>query len=207
MDLKSKQFLMVAVAVVLLVLSFWFTLGLGAPGSVMIFFQAVAVALVVWVLFAYGVKAGGFFVFAAKGFVASLVMTSILWFVSRLFYVPLVSLGFVLGVFVGVFVNYVVPLSVLPVALCVVAYGVSRERVAAWLILLSSWFVLIYGVFAVYDVWWLVFIFPYITGTPYSGGAGPIALAMLLVFLAFVVACVFTGIYIAIKQPKQIPPP
>jgi len=199
---------MAAVAVVLFVFSFWLAWGLYAPGSVTVLLQSCAVALVVWFLFAYGGESGGLFMFVVKGFVVSFVLTSMLWLVVGISVLGYwFSYGFDFRIFLNVFEYIVLPTSLLPVALSVVAYGLSRNRLPAWLILLSSWYVLIYGVFAVFDVWWLVFVFPYLTRTPYVGGAGSIARAMLLVFLAFVVACVYTAVYVGLRKSKQSPPP
>jgi len=198
---------MVAVAVVLLALGFWLTWGLRAWGSVAVLLHGFAVALVVWVLFAAGGKPSGLLVFVGKGFVVSLVLTSVLWFVGVLVWVSWFPFGFVFWVFVVGFGYNVLPLSLLPVAISVTAYGVFKKRLHALLILFSSWYVAVYAVFAAYDVWWSVFILPYFSEPPYFGGAGPILRDMLLVFLAFVVACVFTGIYVGLKKPKRVPSP
>jgi len=196
---------MVAVAVVLLVLGFWLTLGLHAWGSVAVLLQGCAVALVVWVLFAGDGEPAGLFEFVGKGFVVSFVMAGVMWFwtggvVTVWFLYSLVFWVFVIG-----FGFNVLPFSLLAVAISVVAYGVFRKALRAWLILLSSWYVSIYVVFMAYDVWWSVFILPYLSGPPYFGGAGPILRDMLLVFLAFVVACVSTAIYVGLRKPKQVP--
>jgi len=206
LDLKNRLALMVAVAVVLLVLGFWLTLGLRAWGSVALMLQGWAVALVVWVLFADCGKSGGLLMFVVKGFVVSLVLTSVLWFVGALVWVSWFSHGFVFWVFVIGFEYNVLPLSLLPVAMSVAAYGVFRKKLHALLILLSSWYVSTYVVFMAYDVWWFVFILPYLSEPPYFGGAGPILRDMLLVFLAFVVACVFAAVYVGLRKPKQVPP-
>lgn len=205
--MKNKLAVMVAVAVVLLVLSFWLAWGLHDWGSVALLLQGCAVALVIWAFLARDGKPVGLFVLVGEGFVVSFVLTIVLWFVSALAGVSWVFFSSVLWVFSIAFGFRILPYSLLPVAICVTAYGVFRKVLPAWMILLSSWYVSIYGVFAAYDVWWLVLIFPYLTGPAYFGGGGLIALDMFLVFLAFVVACVFTAIYAVLRRPKHSPPP
>jgi hypothetical protein len=205
--MKNKLTVMVALAAVLLVLSFWLTWGLHISGSVALMLQGCAVALVIWAFLARYGRPVGLLELAGKGFAVSFVLTIVLWFVSALAGGSWVYFSSVLWVFSIAFGFRILPYSLLPVAICVTAYGVSRKPLPAWMILLSSWYVSIYGVFAAYDVWWLVFIFPYLTGTPYFGGGGLIALDMLLVFLAFIAACVFTAIYAVLRRPKRSPPP
>jgi hypothetical protein len=205
-DLRNKLGLIFAVALVLVGFVFWIMVGLSAFGFFAVFLQSCAVALAIWVLFAGSEKSVGLVRFVVKVFVVSFVLTFFLWFVDAWFSVSWV-LSWVLLFFGRGFVFSVVPLSLLPVALSVTAYGLFRKPLSAWIILLSSWYVSIYGVFAAYDVWWLVFIYPYLTGPPYFGGGGLIARDMLLVFLAFVVACVFTAVYVWRRKPKQSPPP
>jgi len=198
---------MVAVAVVLLVLGFWLVWGLDASGSVVLLLQGCGVALIVWAFLTRGGKPVGLLVLVGRGFVVSFLLTVVLWFVNALGGGSWVYYGSVLWVFSVAFGFRVLPYSLLPLAMCVTAYGVSRKPLPAWVILFSSWYVAVYGVFAVYDVWWLVFVFPYLAGPPYFGGGGLIALDMLLVFLGFVVACVFTVLYVGFWKPKQSPPP
>jgi hypothetical protein len=182
---------------------FWLFLGPQVGVSVGDLVQGCAVALVVWVLVAYGEKRAGFVEFVVKGFAVSFVLTFFVWFVNLWGAVSWVLTSSVLlWVFDLSFWIIVLGSSLVPLAIVITAYGVSRERLPTWVILLSSWCVCISGVFAVVDVWRLVFIYPYITGTPYVGGAGPIAADMLLVSLAFFIAGVFTAIYAVLKKPR-----
>lgn len=205
--MRSKLVLMVAVAVVLLVFSFWLTWGSRLWGSVMLLLQGCAVALFIWAFFVRDGRSVGLLEFVVRGFAVSLLLTIVLWFVSVWAGASWVFYSSVLWIFTVSFGVRVLPFSLLPVAISVTAYGVFRKELQAWLILLSSWFVSIFAVFAAYDVWWAVFVQPYLQGPPYSSGASAIALDMFLVFLAFLVACVYTAIYIGFRRSKQSPPP
>jgi hypothetical protein len=203
LGIRIKLALMVAAAVVLLGFSFWLMVGLRVWGSVALLLQGCAVALVIWAFFARDEKHVGLLEFVVKGFAVSFVLTFFVWFVNLWGAVSWVLTSSVLlWVFDLSFWIIVLGSSLVPLAIVITAYGVSRERLPTWVILLSSWCVCISGVFAVVDVWRLVFIYPYITGTPYVGGAGPIAADMLLVSLAFFIAGVFTAIYAVLKKPR-----
>lgn len=203
--MRSKLVLTVAVAVVLLGLSFWLTWGLQALGSLMLLLQGCAVALVIWGLFARDGKPVGLLEFVVKGFAVTVLLTIVLWFVSAWIWGSWLFYSFLLD-FIFWTVLRALPFSLLPVAISVIAYGVFRKELEAWLILLSSWCVAVFGVFAVFDVWLFVFVQPYLSGPSYSSGAGAILREMLLVFVAFVVACVFTGVYVGLRKSRQSPP-
>ena len=204
---RSKLILLVAVAVALVVFSFWLMVDLGVWGSVVLLLQGCAVALVICAFFARGGMSVGLLEFVVKGFVVSLVLMIVLWFVSAWFGVSWIFYSSVLWIFTFWFGVRVLPFSLLSVAISVVAYGVFRRRLQAWVILLSSWYVSIFVVFAAYDLWWAVFVQPYPQGLHYSSGAGAILREMLLVFVAFLVACVFTAIYVGFRKLKQSSPP
>jgi hypothetical protein len=115
-----------------------------------------------------------------------------LFLVSVPFWVFEVSFGFI-----------VFPLSALSVAILVVAYGVFKARLWGWLVFLSSWYVLVFVVFAGYDVWWFVFVRPYLRPPYYFSGAGAIALDMFRVGLAFLIAGIFSIGYLGLDRRKK----
>jgi len=196
----EKNRLNLIVASAILVTSVLLIWALRMGDSIGTLLTGIVIALFIWVLLE-GKKPAKLTEFLVKSFFVSFIITSIVWFVS------LGSLSLVYSAFWGTWlVQIIFPRSLLPVAISVIIYGIFRVRLRSWEILLSSWYVFIFAVQAAYNMWWTLFVKPYITHY-YSSGAGAIALDMLLVFVAFLIACIFSIVYIALKGPKEEPPP
>jgi len=188
------------VALAILVASTWLILALGIRDSIGNLLLGSVIALFIWVLLGSKERAK-LNEFLVKSLVVSYVMTSIIWFVS------LGSLSLVYSAFSGLWLVYIIfPRSLLPVAIYVIIYGIFRAKLSPWKILLPSWYVSIFVVFAAYSVWLTLCVQPYLHNF-YSSGAGAIALDMLLVFLAFFIAVISTVVYVIFKGSKEEPPP
>lgn len=199
----KRNMLELAVAMIMLVLDFWLVLSLRTWYSVESVLQGCAVALVVWVFLTRGGRSVGLVELVGKGFGFSLLWMSVLWFMRMLVVGSLFPVSVSFWVFVMSFELIVFPLSLLSVAISVTAYSLFRARLWAWQVFLSSWYVSIYGVFAGYDVWWFVFVRPYLRPPYYFSGAGAIALDMFRVGLAFFIAGIFTVVYLGLRRPKE----
>lgn len=199
--------LKLALAMILLVLDFWLVLSLRTWYSVESMLQGCAVALVVWVFLTRRGKFVGLVEFVGKSFGFSLVLMSVLWFMRMLVVGSLFPVSVSFWVFVMSFELIVFPLSLLSVAISVTAYSLFRARLWAWQVFLSSWYVSIYAVFAGYDVWWFVFVRPYLRPPYYFSGAGAIALDMFRVGLAFFIAGIFTIAYLGFRRRRESPAP
>ena len=198
--------LKLVVAMVLLVLDFWLVLSFRTWYSVEGVLQGCAVALVAWVLLTRRGRWVGLVEFVGKSFSVSLVLMSVLWFLRMLVVGSLFSVSVPFWVFVMSFGFIVFPLSFLSVAILFLAYGVFKARLWGWQVFLSSWYMLIYAVFASYDVWWFIFVRPYLRPPFYFSGAGANALDMFRAGLAFFIAGIFTIAYIGLKRQKESPP-
>jgi len=191
---------------VLLVLDFWLVLSFRTWHSVESLLHGCGVALVVWVFLTRRGRLVGSVEFVGSSFGVSFVLMSVLWFLRMLVVGSLFSVSVPFWVFVMSFGFIAFPLSALSVAILVVAYGVFKARLWGWQVFLSSWYVLVYAVFAGYDVWWFVFVRPYLRPPFYFSGAGAIALDMFRVGLAFFIAGTFTIAYLGLRRPRKSPP-
>jgi hypothetical protein len=167
---------------------------------------ACGIAPIVWALLRKEEKTAKLLEFSIKSLVISYVITSVIWFVSYGVVSHWQYAYFSLSGFIHAMFYIIVPRSLLPVAISIIIYGIFRARLRSWEILLSSWYMFIYAVSAAYNVWWTLFIQPYLHDFYYSG-AGALALDMLLALLAFLVAGVFTFAYMELKEQEEEPPP
>ena len=195
---KSK--LGLAAAIIVLVFSLWLTWSVRILGSMSQLLQGIAVSLIVMALLEEKTtEPAALFV---KGFLISCVLTSIIWFVPLGIMVIYFSSYFSLWLLIYSLVYVVLPRALLPVAIAVTVYGITKAKLKPWEILLSTWYISIFLVFAAYEVWWILLVQPYVQNF-YSSGAGAMARDMLLVFLAFLIACALSIIYLVIKEPNS----
>jgi len=163
--------------------------------------SACAIALVIWTLLKKE-KPTTLLEFSVKSLIISYATTSITWFVtfgtvSPYYYTYIGLWGLVYTL------TYIILLrSLLPVAVSIVIFGTFRTKLKPWEILLSSWYVSIFAVFAAYSLWWTLFVQPTLHDF-YSSGAGALARDMLLALLAFFFAASFTAIYLILKGSNE----
>ena len=130
----------------------------------------------------------GFFL---KSLVVSYAVTGVIWFVwlgvtSPQIYVDLNFEGLMNMLVLSVFI-----LSLLPVAISVIIYGIFRIKLKAWEIFLSSWYVSIFAVFT---------IGARPPASQYSSIAGGIGEFLTQVFWSLFVAGILTGLYVILKE-------
>jgi hypothetical protein len=147
-------------------------------------------------------KTANLVVFFIRSFFISYVLTSIIWFVSLEVMAPPYFAYSGSWFFIYSLIYVILPRSLLPVAISAIVYGIVKTKLKPWGILLSTWCVSVFVVFAAYDIWWSLFVQPNINHS-YSSGAGAIVLGMLLVFLAFFIACVLSVFYLVIRKPDE----
>jgi len=166
-----------------------------------------AIALIIWSLLKKEKKPARLLEFFIKSLVVCYVATSIIWFIWLRIASPWYYAHLNLELLMNTLVFVVLPRSLLPVAVSVIIYGIFKIKLKPWEFLLTSWYVSMFVVFTVYDVWWSLFVQPYLPDFYYSSSAGWIALILGFVLLAFFIAGILTIIYVILKKPKEEPPP
>jgi len=166
-----------------------------------------AIVLIIWTLLVKEKKPAKLLEFFIKSLVASYVVTSIFWFILLGITAPWYFANLNLELLMNILVFSVFPLALLPTAVSVIIYGVFRIKLRAWEFFLSSWYVSVFAVFTIYQVWWSLFVRPHLPEFYYSSVAGAIALALGLVLLSFLIAGILTIVYVILKKPKSEPPP
>ena len=135
-------------------------------------------AIVVTTLLVREKKQARLLEFFLKSLVISYIVTSIIWFVW-----PGITL---FGVFI---------LSLLPVSISVIIYGIFRIQLKAWEIFLPSWYVSIFAVFTVGAR-------P--TASQYSSIAGGLGEFFGQVFLSLFIAIILTVVYVSVRARRPI---
>ena len=196
----GKFKLNLAAAIIILAFSLWLTWGVQIWGSVSQMLQGIAVSIIIIALLKERTSKPVAFFF--KGFLVSFVVTSVIWFVTLVIAAGYFSFSLGLLLFIYSLAYVILPRALLPVAISAVVYGITKAKLKPWEILLSTWYFSIFAVRAAYDVWWLIFVQPYLHDF-YASGSGAIALDIFLTFLAFLVACVFSFAYLVLKKPSN----
>jgi len=140
--------------------------------------------------------------FLIKSLVVCYVAASIIWFVSLHSSSPQIYAYLDLELLMNILIFNVLPLSLFPVAISVIIYGIFRTKLKPWEILLSSWYVSMFAVFNIYSVWYSIYVRPYLPEFYYSSIAGAIAIVMGLVFLSFLITGILTIVYLKLKKQK-----
>lgn len=161
-----------------------------------------ATVLIVWTLLVREKKPAKLLEFFLKSLIISYVVTSIIYFINLTITSPWYYSYLNSELLVGILIYNVLPLALLPVAIAVIIYGIFKTKLRAWEIFLSSWYVTVFTVFTIYQVWWTLYVQPYLPEFYYSSIAGAIALALGLVFLSFIIAGILTIIYVVLKRQK-----
>ena len=146
--------------------------------------------------------------FSIKSLVVCYVATSIFWFVRLRITSPQIYAHLDLEYIMNTLVLNVLPLSLFPVAISVIIYGIFRTKLKTWEIFLSSCYASMFAVFATYYVWYSIYVRPYLpefdrsADVGFIGAAAAIALALSLVFLSFLIAGILTIVYLILKKQK-----
>jgi len=160
-----------------------------------------AIVLIVWTLIVREKKPAKLLEFVIKSLIVSYVSTSIIWFINLTMRSPWYYSYLNSELLMNILIYNILPLALLPVAIAVIIYGIFRTKLRAWEMFLSSWYVTVFTVFTIYQVWWTLYVKPHLEFY-YSSSAGAIALALVLVFLAFIIAGILTIIYAVLKTQK-----
>lgn len=145
--------------------------------------------------------------FFIKSLVVSYTITSIFWFVWLSFTSPWYYSYLNSELLMNILVLNILPLSLLPVAVSILIYGTFRTKLRLWEIFLSTWYVSLFVVFAIYEVWEALYVQPYLPEFYYSSIAGAIAEVLGLVLLSFLIAGILSIVYVKVKKQKGEPPP
>jgi hypothetical protein len=166
----------------------------------------VAVVLIIKTLITREKKPAKLLEFFIKGLIVSYIATCIFWFARLIIESPGYLAYLNLELLMNILILNVLPLSLLPVAVAVTVYGIFKIKLRAWEFFLSSWYVTVFVVFAVYELWESIYVRPYLPEFYYSSIAGAIALALGLALLSFLIAGILTIIYTILKRKKIEPP-
>lgn len=198
----EKYKLNMTVALVTLLIVIWLILAKYVWDFVGYLLLTGVIILIIWTLVRKEKKPAKLLEFFVKSLVICYIVTSIIWFV----WLSLTSPGFYanldLRMFIDTMVLSVLPLSLFPVAISVIIYGIFKIKLKSWEFFLSSWYVSMFVVFTIYDVWWSLYVRPYLPDFYYSSIAGAIAVVLGLVFLSFLIAGIVTIVYVILKKQK-----
>jgi len=161
-----------------------------------------AIAFVTWTLLKKEKQEAKLLEFFIKSLIVSYTTTSIIWFVSLTVTSPWYYSYLNLELLMNILILNILPLALLPVAISIIVYGIFRIRLRAWEIFLSSWYVSMFIVFAIYQVWWDLYVRPYLPEFYYSSIAAGIAVVLNLVFLSLLIAGIITILYVVAKRQK-----
>lgn len=157
-----------------------------------------AFVLVIWTLIRKEKTPAKLLEFFVKSLVVCYVTTSIIWFVWMRITSPWYYSYFILERIISTLVAVVLPLSLFPVAVSVIIYGIFRIKLKASEIFLSLWYASIFTGLIYYSVWYYLNINPYQPAISDIGEA--IVLAFICAFLTFPIAGILAIIYLIVKK-------
>jgi len=160
----------------------------------------VAIVLIIRTLLLREKKPAKLLEFFVKSLVIFYVATCIIWFVWMGLTSPRYYAYLDLEYLMNTLVLVVLPLSLFPVAISIIIYGIFRILLKPWEIFLSSWYASMFVVFTIYQV-------SSEPASPYSSIAGAIGAVLGQVFQSFIIAGILTLVYVTLKKPKIEPPP
>lgn len=188
-----------AVALTILLITIWLILARRVWDFVGYFLLIGTIALIVWTLLQREKKPAKLLEFFVKSIALFYVAVSIIWFVWLGITSPEYYAYLNLERFMDTLVLVVLPLSLLPVAISVIVYGLFRTKLKTLEIFLSSWYVSMFVVFIIYQM----------SSEPaslYSSIAGAIGLALSLVSVSFLIAGILSILYVLLKKEKITEP-
>ena len=199
----EKYKLNLIVALTILLITIWLILARRIWDFVGQLLLVGAIALIIWTLLKKEKKPAKLLEFFVKSLLICYVPTSIILFVWSGVTSPQYYAYLSLDGFINTLVTIVLPLSLFPVAISVIIYGIFRIRLRAWEFFLSSWYVSMFIVFAGYYAWWSLYVEPYLPEFSYSAPGAGMALILFLVLLAFLIAGILTIVYVILKKQKM----
>ncbi len=194
--MTKKYGLRMAVAFSIILITYWLTWAWRILASIRELLLAIAIAIIIWTLLEKKMKPASFLEFFVLSLVISYVANVILWFLVLTITAPWVYPYFNVGIITAWLIHNL-RISLLPVAISVIIYGIYGMKLKAWEMFLSSWYVTTILLFIVRDVWWSFQGFHYISGT------GAIMSDLFFVFLAFPMAGVSTLVYDTLRKTKR----
>lgn len=195
----EKYKLNLAVALVILLVTIWLIWSGMVWDFVGYLLLIGAVALIIWTLILREKKQAKLLEFFVKSLVIFYATTCIIWFIWLGIASPSFYTYFNLQSLMNTLVLVVLPLSLFPVAVSVIIYGIFRMNLKPWEIFLSSWYASIFAIFTIYEV-------SSEPASPYSSIAGAIGIFLTLVFLSFFIASIITILYVILKKEKIMEP-
>jgi len=138
--------------------------------------------------------------FFLKSLVVCYVATSIIWFISLHSTSPQLYAYSDLELLMNILIFNILPLSLFPVAISVIIYGIFRTKLKPMEIFLCGWYASTFAVFNIYSVWYSIYVRPYLPEFYYSSIAGAIAIWMGLVFVSFLITGILTTVYLLLKK-------
>jgi len=145
-------------------------------------------------------KPAKFLEFFIKSFVVCYVAASIIWFIWLSITSPQIYAYLDLELLMNMLIFNILPISLFPVAMSVIIYGIFRTKLKPWEIFFSSWYASMFVVFNIYSVWYSIYVRPYLPEFYYSSIAGAIAIVIGLVFLSFLITGILTTVYLVLKK-------
>jgi len=164
-----------------------------------------AIVLIVRALFVKEKKPAKLLEFSIKSLLVSYVVTSVIWFINLTIRSPWYYAYLNAELLMNILIFDILPLALLPVAVAVIIYGIFRIRLKAWEFFLACWYTSTFAVFAIYQVWWNLYVRPSLPEFYYSSSAGAIVLSIGLVLLALLIAGTLTVIYARFKKRSDEP--
>jgi hypothetical protein len=138
--------------------------------------------------------------FFLKSLVVFYVATSIIWFVRLRITSPQIYAHLDLEYLMDTLVLSVLPLSLFPVAISVIIYGIFRTKLKPWETFLSSWYVSLFGILIISLIWWSIQ-----WTLPVSFYAG-MALLFISLILSLLSAVICTIVYAKYKKTQTQKP-
>ncbi len=124
----------------------------------------------------------------------------IIWFIQLSITSPQTFAYLSLELLMNILIFNILPLSLFPVAVSVIIYGIFRTKLKPWEIFLSSWYASVFVVFNIYSIWYSIYVLPYLPEFYYSSIARAIAIWMGLVFLSFLISGILRVVYLVLKK-------
>lgn len=160
----------------------------------------VGIALFIWVRLEKKARLLQFFV---KSFAISYLANCIVFFAFSVFSLWIFYRPSIMGL-IDLLIFNVLPLSLLPVAITVIIYGLFVERLKLWEIFFPSWYVSLFVVLTIYEIWLFYFVKPYLPEFYYSSFAARLAYILsVLLPTSFLYAVIFTIAYVKLRKQNE----
>jgi len=195
----EKYKLNVVVALIVLLITIWLIWSGMVWDFVGYLLLIGTIALIIWTLILREKKQAKLLEFFVKSLIIFYAATGIIWFIWLSIASPSFYTYFNLQSLMNTLVLVVLPLSLFPVSVSIIIYGIFRMKLKPWEIFLSSWYASIFVIFTIYEV-------SSEPASPYSSIAGAIGILLTLVFLSLLTASIVTILYVIPKKEKIMEP-